>query len=65
MIRTFAHAFGTLLFDLARDPQQATSIADPAVEQKMFGHPARLMRENDAPGDQFQRLGIVTESVGK
>ena len=60
-----AYPIDTLLFDLARDPQQAAAIANPAVEQKMLRHLVRLMQENDAPGDQFERLGLVAESVGK
>lgn len=31
---------------------------DPAVEEYMIGHLVRLMRENDAPPEQFARLGL-------
>lgn len=34
-------------------------LLDPAVEQKMLGHLVRLMQENETPGDQFERLGLV------
>jgi hypothetical protein len=50
--------FGTLLFDLETDPGQEHPIDDPAVEQQMIEHLVRLMRENDAPAEQFVRLGL-------
>jgi arylsulfatase A-like enzyme len=52
------HAFGTLLFDLQADPKQEHPMEDPAVEEYMIGHLVRLMRENDAPPEQFARLGL-------
>jgi arylsulfatase A-like enzyme len=56
---TNAHQFGTLLFDLASDPGQEHPIDDPAVEEMMIRHMVRLMRENDAPLEQFERLGLT------
>ena len=56
---TNAHPFGTLLFDLANDPRQEHPIDDPAVEEMMVRHMVRLMRENDAPPEQFERLGLT------
>lgn len=56
-----AHQFGTLLFDLQSDPRQEHPIKDPAVEQMMIRHLVRLMRENDAPIEQFERLGLLDE----
>lgn len=50
---------GTLLFDLQADPGQERPIQDPAVEQKMIDHLIRLMRECDAPEEQFERLGLA------
>ncbi len=55
---TNAHQFGTLLFDLHNDPQQAQPIQDAAVEARMIDHMARLMQENDAPVEQYERLGV-------
>lgn len=52
------HEYGTLLFDIEADPQQAHPLEDPAVEQRMLSHLIRLMRENDAPPEQFLRLGV-------
>ncbi|MBN1812446.1 MAG: sulfatase [Anaerolineae bacterium] len=56
---TNAHQFGTLLFDLAHDPGQEHPIDDPAVEEMMIRHMVRLMQENDAPLEQFERLGLT------
>jgi len=48
----------TLLFDLASDPGQEHPISDPAVEQRMIALMVQLMRENAAPPEQFERLGL-------
>ena len=53
------HPFGTLLFDLASDPGQQRPIDDSAVEEMMVHHLVRLMQENDAPPEQFERLGLT------
>jgi arylsulfatase A-like enzyme len=53
-----AYQFGTRLYDLERDAAQEHPISDPAVEARMIAHLARLMQENDAPPEQFERLGI-------
>jgi arylsulfatase A-like enzyme len=53
------HPFGTLFFDLASDPGQQRPIDDPAVEEMMVHHLVRLMKENDAPPEQFERLGLT------
>ena len=53
-----AHEFGTMLFDLEADPKQERPVTDAAVEAKMTEHLVRLMRENDAPPEQFERLGL-------
>lgn len=52
------HDFGTMLFDLHADPRQENPIQDAAVEARMLEHMVRLMRENDTPEEQFERLGI-------
>ena len=52
------HEFGTMLFDLENDPGQENPIDDPAAEERMIGHIVRLMKENDAPEEQFERLGL-------
>jgi arylsulfatase A-like enzyme len=53
-----AHSFGTLLFDLEKDPGQRQPIQDRNVEERMIRHTVRLMEENDAPPEQFERLGL-------
>ncbi|MEX2540630.1 MAG: sulfatase [Trueperaceae bacterium] len=53
------HRFGTLLFDLENDPAQEQPLDDPEVEEMMIGHLTRLMKANDAPAEQFERLGLA------
>jgi len=52
------HTFGTMLFDLERDPQQEHSLVDERTEQRMLRHLLELMRANDAPPDQYLRLAL-------
>jgi arylsulfatase A-like enzyme len=53
-----AHEFGNLLFDLDSDPKQEHPIQDRAVEERMIGLLRDLMRKNNAPEEQFRRLGV-------
>ena len=53
-----AYRFGNLLFDLDNDPQQEHPLNDPEIEQKMIETLLELMKKNDAPMDQFERLGL-------
>ena len=48
----------TMLFDVEKDPGQATPISDPAVEAKMVDALRGLMEECDAPAEQYERLGL-------
>jgi arylsulfatase A-like enzyme len=48
----------TRLYDLENDPLQEHPIDDPEVEKMMIAHLERLMRENNAPTEQFERLGL-------
>ncbi len=50
--------YGTLLFDLQEDPFQEHPIVDPEVEKRMIQLMVKLMRESDAPLEQYERLGI-------
>jgi hypothetical protein len=52
----------TLLFDLQSDPGQEQPIEDPEVEAMMVTHLVRLMQENDAPPEQYERLGLPMPS---
>jgi hypothetical protein len=53
-----AHAFGTLLFDLQKDPEQRAPLHDPEAETRMRDLLLDLMRKNDAPAEQYRRLGL-------
>ncbi len=55
---TNPHPFGTQLFDLQTDPGQLHPIHDPQVEARLIQAMIRLMRANDAPPEQYQRLGL-------
>jgi len=55
---TDAHSFGHLLFDLAADPQQATPLQDPQIEARMIQLMIARMQANDAPPEQYTRLGL-------
>jgi arylsulfatase A-like enzyme len=50
--------FPTALYDLEQDPDQQAPIDAPKVEARLCGHLTQLMRENDAPPEQFTRLGL-------
>lgn len=52
------HNFETMLFDLEQDPGQLRSISNPQIETKMRQEIQRVMEENDAPSEQYQRLGL-------
>jgi arylsulfatase A-like enzyme len=49
----------TLLWDVEADPRQQAPLTDPATEARMVDHLVRLMREADAPAEQFERLGLA------
>ncbi len=51
---------GTMLFDLKNDPKQEHPIQDKTIEKEMIDHLVGLMRWNDAPAEQFERLGLST-----
>ena len=53
-----SHPYQTLLFDLETDPGQEHPLEDPDVERRMTGHLVKSMVENDAPPEQFERLGL-------
>lgn len=50
--------FQTMLFDLQSDPDQLKPIRDEAVESRLIEAMVKLMREHDAPAEQYERLGI-------
>ena len=50
--------FGNLLFDLENDPAQANPLEDKKVEKRMADLMIGVMKENDAPVEQYERLGL-------
>ncbi|MEG2404947.1 MAG: sulfatase, partial [Oscillospiraceae bacterium] len=53
-----AYWYGTMLFDLQKDPQQAHPIQNPEVQKRLIKLMRQLMQKNDAPMEQYERLGI-------
>ncbi len=52
------HNFKTQLFDMRTDPQQLKPIADSEMEQYFRTQIIRHMQENDAPAEQYIRMGL-------
>jgi len=52
------HAFGDLLFDLAHDPEQLQPIRDAGQERRLQRLMVNLMKDSDAPEEQYVRLGL-------
>jgi arylsulfatase A-like enzyme len=52
----------TMLFDLQADPGQLHPVHGPDQEAMMLQHLIRLMKQNDAPAEQFVRLGLADAS---
>lgn len=52
------HSFGTLLFDLANDPEQLDPLVDDELELRMAGLLRDAMVASDAPPSQFERIGL-------
>lgn len=53
------HNFGTMLFDLKNDEKQERPIDDKKVETMMIEYLVELMKKNDAPKEQYERLGLA------
>ena len=53
-----AARFGTLLFDTQTDPKQEHPLQDATLEARMIELLRREMAANDAPREQYQRLGL-------
>ncbi|MBK9745433.1 MAG: sulfatase [Chloroflexi bacterium] len=51
----------TMLFDAQADPGQLHPLQDTAVEARMRSYLIDLMRRNDAPAEQFARLGLADQ----
>ena len=53
--------YGTKLYDVVADPGQTTVIDDPETELRLARAMVRLMNENDAPAEQYARLGLSAD----
>lgn len=53
-----AYGYGSRLYDLEQDPQQTNPLRCKPVELKLLHDMRDLMRKNEAPSEQFMRLGI-------
>ncbi len=51
--------FGSLLYDLNSDPKQENPTEDKIIEEMMIEHMTRLMKDNNAPEEQFERVGLL------
>jgi len=54
----FGYEYGTLLFDLENDPHQKNPIEDVTIEARMIEQMVALMKQTDAPLEQFERMGL-------
>ncbi len=54
-----AYQYGDLLFDLEKDPEQKQAIQDEGVTERLTQRMREMMRENEAPREQYERLGIL------
>lgn len=59
---TNAANFGDKLFDLKADPKQEYELDDAAIELRMADILINAMKENDAPPEQFLRIGFPANS---
>jgi len=50
--------FGHRLYDIKNDPKQKKPIDNISIEVAMIMKMASLMRKNEAPDEQYQRIGI-------
>jgi hypothetical protein len=55
--------FSTMLFDLKDDPKQENPLSNPEIEEKMIKLLISEMKKNDAPVEQYERLGLIKEDV--
>ena len=52
------YRFGTMLYDTETDPYQERPISDPKIEARMANLMIKLMKESDAPVEQYERIGL-------
>lgn len=52
------HPYETLLFDMEKGTQERLSISDSGMEKYFRKEMVRLMKESDAPLEQYERMGL-------
>jgi arylsulfatase A-like enzyme len=57
----FSYLYGSILFDLDADPTQEKPIEDPKIEKIMIKYLIDLMKKNDSPKEQYERLNIPSD----
>ena len=57
--REIENLFKTQMFDLSSDPGQVNPINDESEEQRLMRGMIEAMKWNDAPSEQFERLGLT------
>jgi Arylsulfatase A and related enzymes len=58
LLKKFSETTQTLLFDLQNDAEQMIPLKDKEIEARMIKLMKKLMQENDAPLEQYERLGL-------
>jgi arylsulfatase A-like enzyme len=61
VIKTRPQDFGTLLYDVIEDPQQQEPVDNEAKEKEMKSLLVKLMKESDAPPEQYERLELEAD----
>ena len=56
---TDSYRFGTMLFDLLTDPEQKCPIHDSNIEDHLCQAMKKMMKDNQAPKEQFERIGLA------
>lgn len=50
--------YGDLLFDLQNDPGQNIPIDQPEVEERLKAAMKRLLQQNEAPAELYERIQL-------
>ncbi|WP_208588566.1 sulfatase [Gracilibacillus suaedae] len=50
--------YGSMLYNIEKDPKQENEIEDVEIEQKLIKQMVKIMKQHEAPDEQFERLGI-------
>jgi arylsulfatase A-like enzyme len=58
-----AYTHGSMLFDLQNDPGQEHPLLDEDIERRMIALMVDLMHDNEAPAEQYERLGLPQDGL--